>query len=329
MKPPLHNESLVNEETHIKKIGKEFAEKRAPHLTQLAAPLELAQKICPLPMSYDVTRLQHPYFNEFSYTEFLGCLYISPQSAEIAARMIEAADIDQRHSFGFMTYKEILNRKQADGTLDKYTLEADAELNPDAKKIAFVPGDNIFTTAISKELLARFMDDPEAYIKPHPMTTPNLTRMLGREFGYHRILEPMHSGWKYLQQATEVHVSTTTEMGIYAAMLGKPIHNIGNYFLEARGCYVPFYRLLWNKNIAQNEMTIKRVLASPLSGVFHPEDPDLEEKMFIFFDSCMKLREFFKPRVQEIGISEWIDIQASKMNANKPKDSNGPVRKGR
>ena len=45
----------------------------------------------PYPISYDVDSTQNSDFSEFSYTEFLGGVYLNTQSIEINTRLIKLA----------------------------------------------------------------------------------------------------------------------------------------------------------------------------------------------------------------------------------------------
>ena len=324
MRSPLENESISDNDTHVRKVGSDFAKMRKPHLQKIQPLIDHAKQVSTLPVVYDITRLHHPYFNEFTYTEFLGCLYISPQSVEVAARLTQKA-FEDTNLYEFDIVGKIFERNKEEKTLDKYNLKLEEDtLNP--KKVVFIPGDNVFKTIISREILTTvMMTHEDCLIKPHPMSTGDLLRTLGREFGYRRIIEPLASGWKCLQDAEEVYCSTATEMGIYAALLEKPIHNIGNYLLEARGAYTPFYRLMWNKSIPDTRATVEKILNSPLSGVFHHDDPLAKEKIETFFKAAMEIRSYMKPLTHEIGLTEWADLQQSKLV---PQTVSQPPQKG-
>lgn len=295
---PSHQLRLTDRDVQDRKITPEFAALRGTHLDRLAPLEELVRELAPLPVSYDVTRLQLPFFQEFTYTEMLGGLYVAPQSSELAARMAAAAATDfAQHSFD-----------AADAVLaaagDKYRLGDIGDLKP--SKVAFLPGSNIFAEAVSREALTRLMhEDPEVVIKPHPMTGLDLVRHLGRSFGYHRILEPLVSGWACLQAADAVYVTTTTEMGLYAALRSTPIANLSAFPAEARGVYNPFYRLLWRESPIGRLRRLRQVLSSPLSGFVHPDDPDPRGRLEAYFAAAMAARELMRPLVHEIDPAAW------------------------
>lgn len=310
---PIHKELLVDDQSQ--KIGEEFANIRGKHLLELGNIEQMVRSMAPLPISYDVARLQPPYFSEFTYTEMLGNMYICPQSSEITARLVlESLKDESQYTFNVIDHIE---------ARDKYELnEVDG---PTYKRVAFLPGSNIFNDAVSRDLLHRAMADFEdLVIKPHPLTNPDHIRWYSGTFGAHRILDPMESGWYYLKHAEEVFVTTTTEMGLYATLDAKPIHNVTRFEYEARGAYNAFYRPLWNVDTNEAQTLLRRSLNSPLSGFFHKCDPQLEMKIKKYYELAMLWREFYKPLVFEMTNIDWA---STLVNRGKPIGDINAIRK--
>ncbi|TXI09296.1 MAG: hypothetical protein E6Q76_06055 [Rhizobium sp.] len=295
VQPPFSHELLTDTRLQAKKIGPMYASMRGEHLQELAAVEALVREAAPLAISYDVHRAQAPYFHEFTYTECLGGgLLVSPQSVEVSARMVQMA-LDQSDQ-GFDAAPAILEQRQQRGTLDKYRLNEST--SPGPKAVAFIPGSNCFSEMVSREVLARAMaDDPGMVIKPHPMSDGELVAGLVRDFGYYRILDPRESGDACLMDAETVYATTTTEMGLYAVLMGKPVHNIGNFFNEGRGTYSAFYRPLWGKTPADAGATLRKALNSPYGGFFHKDDPNLPDRIDRYFKAVMTVREVMKPLI--------------------------------
>lgn len=293
--PPFGAELMTDDDAQAKKIRPEFVKRRGPHLSKLGPLEEMVRRLAPLPPSYDVNRLGPEFFGEFTYTELLGCLYVQPQSCECAARMVQMAyDRDEQ---GFDVATAVLARKGTDGTLDKYVLDP---AKGAAKAVAFLPGENMVADAVSKEVLNRAMhQDADLVLKPHPMTDPPLVKKLAQEFGYYRVIDPLESGDAYLHAAERVYCAPTNELGLYAILLGKPVWNIGSFFHEAVAAYTPFYRLLWGREPGEAKDILTHLLNSPFSGVFHPDDPEVEQRMATFFEAAMQVREVFRPLVRE------------------------------
>jgi len=290
------------------KITAEFADLRADHLKALDGLECLVRELAPLPISYDVTRLQPPFFSEFTYTELLGGIYVAPQSTEIAARLAAAA-LDTPGG-DFDVVGAIMSRPH----MDKYKLD---EATQDHRRVAFVAGSNIFGRAVCKEALSRAMhDDPELVIKPHPLTGEETIRTMGRLYGYHRLLEPMASGWECLAAADEILTLSTSEMGLYAILLGKPTRNLTKYAYEARAAYGPLYRLLWGQSPTEARNRLVRLLSSALGGFLHPADPEAEAKARTYFATAMQIREPFRPLMPDFEDPEYAAFLLH--GANKP-----------
>lgn len=323
----LHYRRMGEDDELSRRITPEFVKRRGAHL-KLLEPLEdLVREISPLAISYDVTRAQPPWFQEFTYTEMLGCFYVAPQSSELAARVVQAAyDSDTcvpDAGGGFDAVAAIMARPQ----MDKYALSATK--GPLPERVVFLPGTNLFDSAVSRELLVAAMTRyPDLHIKPHPMTNERTLRTLGRLFDYERVLEPMASGWDYLQAARHVYVTTATEMGLYAVLLGKRVHNISQIKAEARGAYAPFYRLLWDLDPDEARAALVRALNAPAGGFVHPADPDLRAKLTAAFGLAMALRAPFRPLVHEYDPEQYAAMLRGAPNAAPMRTSDDAVRAG-
>ena len=309
---PVHRERIGDKKTQVDKIGEDFASMRGKHLDALSEIEELAHAKAPLAIAYDVGRAQPPFFLEFTYTEAIGLLYIAPASSEIAARVIAHA-VSQPSDNRFDTASQVALR-------DKYNLPVTGRASH--KRVAFIPGANIFQVCVSKEAVDREMHNhPETVIKPHPMSHPALLRDLSSCYGASRVLEPQSSGWEALLGAEEVLTTTSSEMGLFGVLMGKRIRNITNAGFEARGAYGPFYRVLWDLSPDAAAERLRHIINSPYSGLFHPNDPNVSEKMDAFFELAMTLREPFRPLVREYDYRDYAALIAGNLRRNEHAES--------
>lgn len=313
-----HEYRMSDKRQLSKQISPEFVRRRGQHLERLHPLEDLVRELSPLPVSYDVGRGQPPYFTEFTYSEMLGAFFVNPQSSEMAYRVVqEACD---RGRQGFDAAAAVLARAG-----DKYTLDG-APAGPLPKQVAFIPGSNCFQEMASKEVLMRLAhEQPDLIFKPHPMTSDGTLRQLGMLVGYQRIAKPLESGWAYLLAAEEVWATTCTEMGLYAALLGKKVRNCGHVRHEAFGAFAPFYRLIWNKDVRQAADALRLALNSYGSGFIHPDDPDVEGKMRSALDLAMELRQPFKPLALEYEPAEYAAMARGRQDALR---ASGPQGRG-
>ncbi|ATI16349.1 hypothetical protein HOS13_gp42 [Caulobacter phage Lullwater] len=282
--PPFSHELMGDKEIQTKKIG-DFADRRGSHLGELTKLEKIVRELAPLPVSYDVSRTQAPHFSEFTYTEFLGDgVLIQAQSSEASARQVALA-LDEEVEVEYFPKPR-----------DKYTLNP---LDKAPKAVAFLPGTNLLKAEfISREALARAMfEDQELVIKPHPLTEAEQVKSFAREFGYHRVLSNEVSGVQALMGAERVYCSSSTELGLYAVEMKKPILNIGSFYAEHDGTYAAIYRLLWGQTKLEARDRLLRILNSVNGGFVHLGDQDPRSKVEAYFTNAMSIREQLRPLV--------------------------------
>jgi len=249
----------------------------------------------PLPLNYDVSRPQGWFFSEFSYTEFMGGLIVMPMSDEVAARMIQAS---LGHTEDTFDIEDVLKRRlQKEGTLDKYRLEAGKDVG-DIEHLIILPGSNLLSKVTSRELLTKAMyEHPTAFIKPHPLTNDFDQRWLRLNFGADRLLESRASGWQYLQRAEEVWTVATSELAAYATLMKKPVHNIGNIFMDRSATYYPILRLVMDKPVEEAYTNLVKALQSNRSGIIFVQRKNWLASIRTYFELVMEMRELFRPLV--------------------------------
>lgn len=260
-------------------------------------PIEnYVQAKSPLPINYDLNRPQPWYFTEYSYTEFMGGIIVSPMSDEIATRhMIHS----MKYRSHFDAESVILQRLKQNNNLDKYnSLQEPSGKYAHFNALVILPGSNILHSTVSKEKLSEVMwlrDDVN--IKPHPLTTKKNFYELQKEFGVHRVFHPMQSGWRLVEMASEVYTTSTTELAMYATLMNKKVTSIGNIFYERTGAYYPVFRNIANLPPKKAKTNLLKILNSDRSGIVFIEDSKYEEKLDGYFNSTMKMRKNYKPLV--------------------------------
>lgn len=202
-------------------------------------------------LSYDLSYNGFP--QDLIVTEAFGghgCLIVHPADDDFTIKLLRGCGKAER-DFQFLRVKK-----------DKYTL-FDAE-HP-AKKIVVLPGTNLLCL-MSKNVI-KGMNKPGVYFKPHPITTEFYIREIEMSVGKEKVINKLASGANIVDNADEVWVSLSTELGLYAKLDGKLVHtykinyrNKGSYF----GLYDSIDRL-------------EEVLSTPKSGVIFPTDDYREQ----------------------------------------------------
>lgn len=239
---------------------------------------KLLKALSPYPICHDTNCPQPLNFSEYAYTEMAGAVYVYTLNVEINCRLIEAAYNESQQENFIFDYK------------DKYKLE---KVTPreEIKKVVFLPGHNLFHL-ISKEVLSRIMfEDDDVLIKLHPISDDKMTDLMGRFYGFNKILDKKFSGTDLMLMADTIYTTTSSELGVLANMYGKKVINISNFFEENLGTYYPFYRLIFKGK----EKVLPKVAGCAFSGIIQKDSPNKEQLIKNFFEKTQELRKMYKP----------------------------------
>lgn len=281
---------LANKDVQFTKIGDIVRRSRYDKMEHVETRLH---ELLNLPAKYDIATVTSSIdYKFYSYSEMCGSVRVVPDCNEISLRIIIDAIED---------YKRIpANMRKYNGCEyfaskleDKYELDV-GKINQKAKKIVFLPGTNAFDRVSKEKIDELFFYNKDIYLKPHPLTHPNLLKTLIGVFGENRILHPKSSGITYLRNADEVWVTTCTELAVYAIALGKRIHDITNFHTRASGLVFPILETIFRYADSPN-VVLDALLNVPYTGILYPEMPDLDERIMAFQDKCMQYKTLLAP----------------------------------
>lgn len=197
-------------------------------------------------LSYDLSYNGFP--NDLIVTEAFGghgCIIVHPADDDFTIKLLSETGAGDRD------FSSLQEKK------DKYAL-FDGEY--DVKKVVVLPGTNLLCR-MSPNVI-KGMNKPDVYFKPHPITTEFYVREIESFVGRDKVLNKLASGAAITDNAEEIWVSRSTELGLYAKLDGKTVHtykvnyqNKGSYF----GLYDQIDRL-------------EEVLSTAKSGVIFPTD---------------------------------------------------------
>lgn len=288
------NELMSDPEVQKNKIGTDI--KRSERNEWGNEVEEAIRSNAPFPITYDVNCLQGMNFSEYSYTELVGGMYIRTQSTEANTRLIHAAS-QQESDISVID-------KWAEKICDKYELEELPKNFRQVNNVIFIPGDNM-SDLVNRDNLHRLLhENPEAMIKPHPLTNDGYYTHLCREYGADRILNPKLSGINLLKNAENIFTTSASELGIIATVLGKNTINIGMFRYEAIGTYYAITRALF---LSDNpKQTLANIVNCVWSGCIMPWQENLEERIQSFYQSTLEIRDEFKDLNSPILIPDSI-----------------------
>ncbi|WP_163226442.1 hypothetical protein [Campylobacter fetus] len=281
------DEKLSDNDAFNERTGNKLKRVNLEHLDRLEG---LIKANSPFGASYDVNRTQGLDFCELSYTEiFKNAIYLTPQNTELAYKMAFLAKI----SYLGDLEKDKQNLLNKIAFKDKYK---SAELcGNKISSVCFLSGSNTLKRTISiNELIKWVHYDENMLIKPHPLTDEKDLNELGVLLGKNRVLKPEISAFDLLKNANRVYSTSSSEIGLYAALMGKEVVDITNFINADETAYAPLYRFInypYNKDLS----ALISVLSSPLSGVFFHNDDSLETKLKEYFKALNELKDINKP----------------------------------
>lgn len=277
-------ETLKRVANSEKRIGPENKRNKSSETSVFVEDIFL--KHAPLPCTFDVSPIQKPHFDEFTYYDVFGGIFGSTMNEEVNARVVE-------NSIKNVSPDNSHIEKLIKNLNDKYSLNTVLS-EPKAKKIIFFPGSNLLHV-VNLEIVDRIVhEDDDVRIKPHPITTPEGLRQLGIRYGYWRIIPPSESGIYYLMNCEVAWGGMNSEMGLIAAALKKPYYDMSKTVYMQKLTYATIHRLFKDGNVEHNYDVFSKVLTSKSSGLLMPWHQDLDERAKGFFKSAMEIRSFFK-----------------------------------
>lgn len=208
-------------------------------------------------LSYDLSYNGFP--NELIITEAFGghgCLIIHPADDKFTDKLLRKCGKGDRD------YQFLKENK------DKYAL---FKANYGAKQVVILPGTNLLGQ-IAKSTLEK-LTKRGAVFKPHPITTEFYLREIAKVVGKDNLLSKYASGAEVMEQADHVHVSCSTELGLYAKLHGKRVSTFPIQYRN-RGSYYGLY---------QEIHRLEELLSTPRSGVIFNTD-DYEEQIDEYLD---------------------------------------------
>jgi hypothetical protein len=274
---------------------------------------DLLYKYAPKPISYDVDGQQGPGFTEYTYTEFLGGVYIKTQSVEIDCRIFEdAAKVSASRD-----HLPDLDKK----LVDKYELSSLPSEGVDfPKDVAFFVGQNMLDL-VSREIIGRqVFENPDFKVKLHPLTDPPIIEKIAGFIGWDKIISPKVSGMQCLLNCETAYVTTATELAATAVCKDKEIINCSNFFHESIGVYYPLNKLLF----AEPSKSVRKTIINNIvdykgSGLIFPWMDDVEERIKAYFENSLHYREHFSPRASHC---EMKKIPVSEVEKQKNSEKN-------
>ena len=230
----------------------------------------------PLPISFDVRPCQIQYFSEYSYSDFGGGIWVRSMNNETNARYLLSLEINQAINLSL---------------LERYSL-SDKNINEKYETVCFLAGSNLIDE-LSFEILDRIIfENPNSFIKPHPLTHDPTIREYALRYGWNKILDKNLSGYSIFSKTERIYTTTNSELFLRSLIEDKFIDTLTKYEFLAKSQYSPFFAL-HKRGYTSNQ--IKGTINNESSGLVFPTQEDWKERLSNYFENSMKFRESLKP----------------------------------
>jgi hypothetical protein len=217
-------------------------------------------------LQYDIAYENHPH--ELTFTECfggVGGIYIRPADSGFSRELLQTGPVGDR---------------DCDFLLDSTNKYLQYDMFCDFKHVIFLTGSNFFGDYPPEVIRAAMRKD--TMIKPHPITAEYLRFCLLREFPY-RILPLRASAMGILKQVDAVTVTTHTELGLYARLMGKEVE-----VLRSDVKRIPAYGFLY-----ETGDKLREALSTHLRGIIFPGE-DYALQISEFLDRYQQLLPAYK-----------------------------------
>lgn len=239
-------------------------------------------------VEYDVTPVQSAAFSAYGYTEFATGMMIYTLSTEINQRlMLKATEEEIDH---------VLIKHIIENITDKYMLQEGMRF---ARYVVFLPGNNMWSM-INFDLIDRLISElPEIKIKPHPLTNEDNLRMLRQRVGDYRLLSNRISAVSLLTTAEKIWTTTSSELGIFGTLLGKPVYDVTKWEYVSSGSYssimLPVFKAQHHHSPEVAKDVISRILSARYNGILLPPHMDLHDRVSAYMETTKALSALHAP----------------------------------
>jgi len=241
----------------------------------------------PLPMTYDVTTVQGLVWDEYTYTEFVGGMYLKTQNTETNVRiMVDASQEDTDIDY-ISKLKELC--------VDKYALNQNIHPKYLSKNVCFMTGHNLFDM-VSSETVSRLSYELDDFmVKLHPLTNDEYAKKVAAFVGWGRVVPAMESGIAMLHASDTCYTTMASELCAIAVAFDKNVVNVSNFFIEHTGCYYPINRLLYKSK--SPKQLLNNLIGCEYSGIIMPfmTQEEINRRIDKYFEYSLNYRKSLKP----------------------------------
>ena len=230
-----------------------------------------------------------PFFRDYNYYDCLGGIRLHTGSMEINARAIMHV---------LENGENITSNIDFSDAVDKYVLDLPEDYEP-IEKVILLPGNNL-RQIVESGALERLVEDGY-YIKPHPVTTPELLEFIGRYYGFNNVISPRISGHLLARNAKSIATTAASEFLLLATLNKTDVVDITKLSHKWKCTYGDLSTILENKTIDERYDIVQTALNHRSSGYLHMSlsDEEVISRIKSYVDLTQVLRKPFEPVMRQ------------------------------
>lgn len=243
--------------------------------------------------SIDCTANERTYYKTLNCTTYAGMFIVHPLCFSATVFQMYDAKAD---GMPLGNHLDWVKNNLDSGEGSKYVTEEDKDCEDTPAKefeyIAVLPGSNKLYEHVEsrrlKSLIASHGD--RLALKPHPLTTDEIIKDLNNVKGSAHLASRSSDLYRLIKKAKTVYTTHISETALTGLLLGKKIQPLDPFDIRLTGAFAHINHFCFSE--PDPISTLGSIMASPKSGVFHPEiDTNWKQKLRDYFEYTTAMRE--------------------------------------
>lgn len=246
--------------------------------------------------SVDCTANERSYYNTLNCTTYAGMFIVHPLCFSSTVFQMYDAKADnmtpQRH-LGWI--KSNLKKDQGTKYVQGNGQAFNKNFDKDFTHIAVLPGSNKIYEHVESKRFQSLINNLKSnlVLKPHPLTTDNIIEDLNNVKGKAHLASRKTDLYYLINKAHTVYTTHISETALTSLLLGKKVEPLDPFDTRLTGAFAHINHFCFSE--ADPIMTIGSIMASPKSGVFHPDvDINWKQKLHDYFKYTLEKRQLQK-----------------------------------
>ena len=250
-------------------------------------------KVNGIEQSVDCTANERSYYKTLNCTTYAGMFIVHPLCFSASVFQMYDAKADNMPAGKHLAWVK-RNLESNKGT--KYIQGNGKDFSKDFSKgfthVAVLPGSNKIYEHVEPKRLQHLINvlGENLVLKPHPLTTDEIIADLNNVKGKAHLASRKIDLYDVICQTNTVYTTHISETALTGLLLEKRVEPLDPFDKRLTGAFAHINHFCFSE--PDPIKTLGSIMASPKSGVFHPDvDKDWKQKMENYFEYTLDRRE--------------------------------------